>query len=97
MSEILTLARKLRRALHNNTGMKLSASQVAECITIGWLDSVTQAENEELKCHARRHPIVSETTGLTSGEMAEVRKSGKFENTTLKLDRQSISVLSNGI
>ena len=97
MSEIAKLTRKIRRAMRLKTGMKLTAQQVRQGVELGWLDTATIAENEELKCHAIRHPIVSETTGLTSGEMDAVRTSGKSRNTTLKLDRHAISVLSSGI
>jgi len=48
MSEIANVARKLRRALRNQTGVQLTLGEIRAVAVIGALDLVTKAENDEL-------------------------------------------------
>ena len=48
-----TISRKITRALRNQTGLTLTASQVCELIDFGVLDTLTGIVNEETKAEAR--------------------------------------------
>lgn len=48
MSHISDVARKIRRALRNDTGVHLSSAELQAFASLGALDLVSRAENEEL-------------------------------------------------
>ena len=88
------IADKLRRALRNRTGVKLSLDQIQELFRLGVIEIVLKNEMEEL-CLVRTTSTESETIGSKSAAMENLPKSGKSPRQPA--EPLSIAALSAGM
>ena len=96
MGAISNIAKKYRRALRNETGAKFTLDELRALVDIGTLDTIIQAEAEEIKgSWARTHHLTSSaTTGSTSAATVAAPISGKSPDMTPRQDRTYIAALS---
>lgn len=100
MGDILTLAKKLERAMRNQTGFTVSADEVTDVIASSpILDAIYAEKLKELKlqCLAKQAPSNMADTGSTSGGTAPPPISGRSPTTTRKRAPLSIAALSEGL
>ena len=78
MGDILSLAKKLERAMRNGTGFNVTSEEVAALVEDDIVDAVYAAKLKRLKarCPAKAAPTSSENIGSTSAATAS-HPSGK--------------------
>lgn len=93
MGDVLTLAKKMERALRNGTGFNVTVDEMLAMSEIGVLDAVHTAKLRELqaRCPAKPALTSSETGGSTSAGTANLR-SGKLP--PIEAGRSYIAALS---
>lgn len=98
MSDILTLAKKMERALRNGTGFNVTADEMLVLSEIGVIDRVHGAKLEELKarCPVKRVPTRAATTGSTSAGTEHRPMSGRSPATSPEAGRSFIEALGFG-
>lgn len=98
MSDILTLAKKMERALRNGTGFKVTPEEVSALLGIGVLERIHSAKFEELKarCPAKTANTQSENTGSTSAATERPRVSTRLPATPRNHDQTYIAALGLG-
>lgn len=79
MGDILSLARKLERAMRNRTGFMVTLDELDAMVEDDCVDGIYAAKLRKLKalCPAKQAPTSSENSGSTSGAMARLPKSGR--------------------
>jgi hypothetical protein len=76
---VASFARKYRRALRNETGVRFTLDELRAFAEAGGLDLAAREENKELQSSwaAKHRPGSTEITGSTGGETAKPRTLGK--------------------
>jgi hypothetical protein len=97
VGDILSLAKKLERAMRNGTGFNVTPEEVSALVQDDIVDVVYAAKLRRLKeqCPARIAPTSSENTGSTRGGTAS-RPAGRSQPTSPEADRSYIARLGFG-
>jgi hypothetical protein len=97
MGDVLTLAKKMERALRNGTGFNVTLDEMLAMSEIGVIDTVHAAKLRELqaRCPAKAN-IPTATIGSTNGETASPPTSGKSPHIDPTAARSFIAALSAG-
>ena len=95
--DILTLARKLERAMRNRTGFSITLDELDAMIEEDAVDGIYAAKLRRLKalCPAKQAPTSSAITGSTSAGTGSRRMSGRSPDTRKPLDLSSIAALGS--
>jgi hypothetical protein len=95
MGDILSLTKKIDRAMMNRTGFAVTREELDAMIEDDLVDAFYAAKLRKLKtlCPAKQARSSSETYGSTSVETASRRSSGRSPDTTAHLDLSSIAAL----
>ena len=98
MGDVLSLAKKMERALRNGTGFNVSSDEIGVLAELGIFQTVTQKKIEELqaRCPVKIAPTSSETSGSTNDATANHLMSGRPLPTGKEVARSYISALSAG-
>ena len=94
-SEIADVARKYRRALRNETGVRFTLPELRALANIGTLEALQIAEAKELTAQwpANIPPMSSGNSGLTSAATERPRLSGKSPGMTTPATPSAIAAL----
>src|SRR3546814_9066505 len=79
-AQVSAIAKKCRRALRNETGIKFTLDELRALVDIGSYDLIMQAEAEEIRRTWQKTPprSLSGNTGSTKGGTAKPEMSGKL-------------------
>ena len=96
MGDILSLAKKLERAMRNGTGFNVTTEEVAAMVQDDIVDAVYAAKLRRLKarCPVKTAPMSSENTGLTSAATAPRPTPGKPQPIGPEAAKSYIAALS---
>src|SRR3546814_7150577 len=77
-AQVSAIAKKCRRALRNETGIKFTLDELRALVDIGSYDLIMQAEAEEIRQTWQKKPprSLSGNTGTTNGGTAKPELSG---------------------
>jgi hypothetical protein len=97
MGDILSLAKKLERAMRNRTGFNVTLDELDAMVEDDVVDGIYAAKLKRLKsqCHAKPALTLSETSGSTSVGMGS-RPSGRSQPISPEAANTYISALGFG-
>jgi hypothetical protein len=98
MGDILTLAKKLERAMRNDTGFNITRDELHAMAPTPIVDAIHAEKLKELraKCLGKPVPTPSENGGSTSAATASPRTSGKPQRIGPEAAKSYIAQLSAG-
>jgi len=93
---VLSLAKKMERALRNGTGFTVTVDEMLCLSDMGVLGTIQTEKLRELQasCPAKRMSTGSATTGSPNAEMGAQRAYGRSPAMTPPLDRSAIAALA---
>ena len=96
---VLSLAKKMERALRNGTGFTVSVDEMLCLSDMGVLGTIQSEKLRELQasCPARTVRTSSGTIGSTNAETSAPKAFGRSPATTPPLDRSAIAALARQI
>src|SRR3546814_19044469 len=91
-AQVSAIAKKCRRALRNETGIKFTLDELRALVDIGSYDLIMQAEAEEIRQTWQKTPprSLSGNTGSTKGGTAKPEMSGKLPDIPPSIGHSSI-------
>jgi hypothetical protein len=98
MGDIFSLARKLERAVRNDTGVNVTKEEMRAMVDGGIFGQIHALKIKELeaKCLARPAHTQSANTGSTSGATALPPMSGRSPDTPVRIGASGIKALVAG-